>query len=103
MTTSQYGPPFPAAYQPQPVKKKKRVFMWFFLAVQVLFVIWVIAGAASGHHATDCGTLDAKTCQDAADAGTAIGVGLVVGLWVAVDFILGITWAVVRFARRGAN
>ena len=82
-----------------PPKKRRRVFMWFFLAVQVLFLIWVIAGAASAGGA-DCGSLDAKTCSDASNAGTAIGVVLVIVLWAVVDIILGITYLVVRLARR---
>ncbi|MFE9849069.1 hypothetical protein ACFYPN_09675 [Streptomyces sp. NPDC005576] len=34
------------------------------------------------------------------DAGTAIGVGLVIAVWVAVDIILGITYGVCRLTRR---
>jgi hypothetical protein len=92
----------PQTEQPPPVKKRKRVFMWVFLAIQVLFLIWVIAGAASGHHvsAADCAGLDTQTCQSAADAGTTIGVGLVIAFWAVVDVILGVTYAVVRLARR---
>ena len=48
--------PYPPSGQEQgytqpPPRKRRRVFVWVFLAVQVLFVIWVIAGAASGHTA----------------------------------------------------
>lgn len=60
-------------------KKKRRIFWWFFLPVQVLFRISIIAGAHSGAgQPTDCGTLDAETCDDASDAGTAISVALIV-------------------------
>ncbi|MEU3896409.1 hypothetical protein [Streptomyces sp. NPDC045251] len=41
-------------------------------------------------------------CEDASDAGTAIGVGLVIALWAAVDVILGLTYIVFRLARRRA-
>jgi hypothetical protein len=75
--------------------------MWFFLAVQVAFLLWVIFGARTGAgQPSDCGTLDAKTCNDAANTGTAIGVGLVIILWAVTDIILGITYAVIRLARR---
>lgn len=84
---------------PQP-KKKKRVFMWFFLAVQALFILWLIAGLSGGGSPAECGTLDAKTCSDAAAVGTGIGVMLVVVLWCIVDFLLAIVWAVTKFARR---
>lgn len=30
-----------------------------------------------------------KTCNDAGNVGTAIGVGLIIGLWAAADVILG--------------
>ncbi|GAA2332636.1 hypothetical protein OKJ48_30095 [Streptomyces kunmingensis] len=73
--------------------------MWFFLAVQAVFLLWIVLGARSGGP-SDCGTLDAQTCNDAANAGTAVGVGLIIVLWTVVDIILGITYAVVRLARR---
>ncbi|MFD3939116.1 hypothetical protein ACFWSF_09270 [Streptomyces sp. NPDC058611] len=41
-----------------------------------------------------------RLCQDAGDVGTAIGVGLIIALWAAVDVILGITYAVYRLSRR---
>lgn len=56
-----------------PVKKRKRVGMWVFLAVQVVFLIWLIAGASSGTNANDCSGLSHTDCQSASDAGTAIG------------------------------
>lgn len=75
--------------------------MWFFLAVQVVFLLWIIFGARTGAGTPDdCGTLDARTCNDVDNAGTAIGVGLIILIWVVVDFILGVTYAVVRLARR---
>jgi hypothetical protein len=71
-------------------KKKKRIFLWFFLAVQVLFLIWVIAGAQTdAGQPSDCGNLSAKTCNDASDTVTAIGVALIVPR-CAVDFLLGV-------------
>lgn len=81
--------------------KKRRVFLWVFLAIQVLFLIWVIAGASSGAgQPEDCGTLDAELCNDAADVGTAIGVFMVVILWCIVDFLLGVGYLIYRLAKR---
>jgi hypothetical protein len=82
-------------------RKKRRIFMWVFLAVQALFLIWVIAGA-SGASGTpdDCGTLDAALCNDVQSVGTGIGIALVIVLWVAVDFIMGVSYAIFRLARR---
>lgn len=85
---------------PKP-KKRKRIGMWVFLAVQALFLIWIITGVASASGTpSDCGGLDAQTCNSASDAGTAIGVGLIIGLWAVVDFILGLTLLIIRLARR---
>src|SRR3954471_13634310 len=59
---------------------------YIILLFNILMLVWVIAGAstASGN-AKDCGVLDQATCNSARDAGTAIGVGLLIGLWVAGD------------------
>ncbi|MDR6976851.1 hypothetical protein J2X68_003544 [Streptomyces sp. 3330] len=94
----QDGPPRP--------KKRHRVFLWIFLAIQILFLIWVITGAASGSGTPeDCRGLtgdNLKLCEDADDVGTTIGVGLIIGLWAAVDVILGFTYVVYRLATRRA-
>lgn len=87
-----------------PPRKRRRVFPWVFLAVQILFLIWVITGAASGSGTpAECRgrTGDAlELCEDASDVGTAIGVGLMIALWAAVDIILGLAYIVFRLARR---
>lgn len=73
----------------------KRIFTWVILVINVGFLAWVIGGGISaGNSACQPGY------QDACDAGTAIGVGLIIGLWVAVDFILGILWLITRPKRR---
>jgi hypothetical protein len=80
-------------------KRKKRIFLWFFLAVQALFLIWIIAGA-SGSDPTDCGTLSKQACQDASDVGTGIGVILIILFWCIVDFLLAVGYGIYRLARR---
>ena len=101
------GSPPGSPYQVQPgaaPKKRRRVFLWVFLAVQVLFLIWVISGAASGSGTpAECRGRtgdDLALCEDAGDVGTTIGVGLVIALWAAADIILGITYFVFRLAGR---
>ncbi|MFF3527196.1 hypothetical protein ACFYX5_11030 [Streptomyces rubiginosohelvolus] len=66
------------------------------------FLVWIITGANSNDHASCEGMVgDAlTTCQNAGGVGTAVGVGLIIALWVAVDIILGITYGVYRLARR---
>ncbi|MFF9869574.1 hypothetical protein ACF1G0_29930 [Streptomyces sp. NPDC013953] len=69
--------------------------------MQLLFLIWVILGASSGAGTPeDCGVLNRQDCNEAENVGTAIGVGLIIALWVAVDVILGITYLVYRLSRR---
>ena len=87
-----FGAPTP------PPKKRKRIFMWFFLVIQVLFLVWIIAGATSASHSNHCGS--DQDCQNATDAGTAIGVVLIIVFWAIVDVILGVTYMVVRLSRR---
>ena len=89
----------PAAPQP---KKKKRVFMWVFLAIQAIFIFWLIAGitSAGGDADTANGVLTQQEANDAAAVGTGIGVMLVLVLWCIVDFLMLAVWAVTRLARR---
>jgi len=90
----------PTPQPPQP-PKKRRIFMWVFLAIQVIFLIWIITGAMSGSGTPDdCGVLDKETCNDAETAGTAIGVGIVILLWALTDIILGITYGIYRLCKR---
>jgi uncharacterized membrane protein len=91
-----YGPGNPA---PAP-KRRRRIFPWVFLAIQAIFLIWIITGVSSSGGTKDCGTLTAQQCADAAHVGTGIGVALIIGLWVAVDIILGITYLILRLSRR---
>lgn len=99
--------------QPGP-RRKRRVFLWVFLAVQVLFVIWVITAAAGGGsihseavaycHAHPDRFLSFAQCVSdyggGAKVGAAIGAGLIVVFWAVVDVILGVSYGVWRLARR---
>lgn len=81
-------------------KHHRRIFPWIFFAVQLIFVLWIILGAHSGS-STHCDpTLTARTCSQVHQAGTAIGVGIIIFLWAAVDIILGVGYGIYRLARR---
>jgi len=92
-------------------KRRRRVpvFAIIFLAVQVLFLVWIIGGASGGLSSAndvDCTGMSAGECNDlksaaqsGAQAGTAIGVALIIALWAATDIILGISYMVVRLSR----
>jgi hypothetical protein len=99
--------------------------MWVFLAIQVLFLIWVITGVAS-HPAgptaasqaaqqcanggweglfksqADCDQHYAVALNDAGNLGKGLGVALIVVFWCVVDFLMGVTYLIIRLARRRA-
>jgi uncharacterized membrane protein len=82
-------------------KKKRRVFLWFFLAIQVLFIVWIIGGASTGAGTPeDCTGLSEEACNAASDIGTSIGVALIIGVWVVVDFLLAVIYGVYRLATK---
>ena len=104
-------------------RKKRRVFLWIFLVVQVLFIAWIITGLASSpggpsvasqtahvcaHHGwwplfkshADCMKHYAVALNDATNTGTGLAVAFIVVLWVVVDFLLATGYGVYRLARR---
>jgi hypothetical protein len=109
--------------QPAP-RKRRRLFLWVFLAIQALFIIWIIVGVTTVHTGptqaqlaqgcyngnwyplfksqADCVQHYGGALKDAGNIGKGIGVALLTGLWVAVDVILGIGYGIYRLARRSA-
>lgn len=92
--TTTTPPPAPVA------RKKRRVFLWTFLAVQALFLLWIFAGVGSAGTPGDCGTLDAESCEAATAVGTGIGVFMIIVFWMMVDFLLAVGYGIYRLARR---
>jgi hypothetical protein len=84
-----------------PVKRKRRVFLWVFLAVQVLFIIWIVSGTTVGN--TPCRGLTAHGCADVGDTAHGIAIAVQVIVWVVVDFLLAVTYGIYRLARRPAR
>lgn len=78
--------------------KRHKGFLIFFLLLQALFLIWVIAGGINAQGVT-CEGLSTQDCKDAKDIGTTIGVGLIIALWAATDIIIGGTYAVYRLVK----
>jgi hypothetical protein len=102
-------------------RKRKRIFMWTFMAIQVLFLVLVIIqfqGHTGPSHADlvsgcyngnwqalfksqhDCVVHYGGALNSAGELGKGIGGALIIGLWVAADVILGIGRLVVVLARR---
>ena len=68
---------------------------------QVIFVLWLIsAGFATDHDVTHC---VGQYCKGASEAGSAIGIGLIVAFWMVVDVILGVCYGVYRLATGNRN
>lgn len=82
-------------------KRRKRIGLWLFLALQALFLIWIITGIAGNSAPADTGGVLTQSDADAAKAvGTGLGVALIVGFWMTVDVIIGVIVFVVHLARR---
>ena len=104
-------------------RKRRRVFMWAFIAIQVLFLVLLIAAIAGSSHDPQAAHTVAQVCghgrwqglydshaqcvrqygqdlHNAYDAGRGIGAMLFIGLWVATDVILGIGRLIVLTERR---
>lgn len=94
-----------AAAEARAPKKKKRVFMWAFIAVQVLFILWLVGGVGGADSAAQCAGKTSEyftqaDCEAASQVGTGIGAAIVLLLWAVVDFIMAVTYLIVRLARR---
>jgi hypothetical protein len=83
-------------------RKRKRIFMWTFIAIQVIFLIWVISGAASAGQDVNnyCNPTGDQTCHDAYTVGASAGFLMVMVVWAITDFILGIGRLIVVLSRR---
>lgn len=68
--------------QVQPPRKTRRVFVWVFLAIQVIFLGWVIYAGVS-----------------APQSGPSHGVGLEMGLWALADVITGAIFLICQLPR----
>jgi hypothetical protein len=79
-------------------RRRRRVFWWFFLAVQLLFLVWIVAGATAT--APACHDLTARACRDAADAGHGVAVAVQVAAWCVTDFLLAVVYGIYRLATR---
>lgn len=103
----------------QPVKKKRRVFLWVFLAIQVIFIAMIVfwatrsTGVLPGEIAQTCGGNKWyplwKSYQDCAahsgaiaahDTAKGLAITGTIIAWVVVDFLVGVTYGIYRLARR---
>ena len=85
----------PANYTAVAAKEKVRVITWIIPAINVLFLVWMIFGAASASGAK-CAGLTEQNCAAAEAIGGGIGAIFIIFLWVTADMILGISYLVTR-------
>jgi hypothetical protein len=115
-TASPAGPP---VIRP---RRKPRVFLWVFVAVQALFMIWLAVGLAAktgpsvaaqvarqcSHGGwqglfssqADCTRHYAVALHDATNAGKGLGAALIVIIWIVIDFFLALSYGIYRLASR---
>lgn len=82
-----------------------RKMTWVILIWCALIVVWAIAGGASGNHQSvqQCvsqGILSRQECQNAADAGTGIGVALILFIGFIGFVFLSLIWFMTGRGRR---
>ena len=82
--------------------RKWRKTTWVIIAWCVLIVVWVIAGTASNDcaHQTGSAFLSAQDAQNACDAGTGIGVALVLFIGFIGFVFLSLIWFMTGRGRR---
>jgi hypothetical protein len=68
--------------QVRPPGKRRPVFLWVFLAIQAVFLGWVVYAGVS-----------------APRSGPSPGVGLQVGLWALTDVIIGVAYLIRQLPR----
>lgn len=77
---------------------KWRKMTWAIHIVNALFLIWIIGGVAT-RPSKDCVAdtyLSKADCANASDAGTAIGVGLIIFFWFMVFVAMSLAWFMTR-------
>lgn len=72
-----------------------RKMTWLIWITNAVFLLWIVTGVSS-QPKPHCQGLSQKTCQDAANVGTGIGVFLIVVLWLVVFFVEAIVWFMTR-------
>lgn len=81
--------------------RRWRPLTWVILAVNLLFVVWIVAGLLGvADECTGFSGTELDLCEAGTAIGAGIGVGIIVFLWVAADIILGVVWLVTRSRRR---
>lgn len=76
-----------------------RIFTWVILAFNVIMLVWAIWGATTAESCSGKTGQELDICE-AGQAGTGIGVLLVILLWALGDVILGVLWLITKPRKR---
>lgn len=78
-----------------------RKFTWFILALQILFIVWIVSGVSEASNSCDGEVGDMlAACEAGVAVGAGIGVGIIIFLWAFVDIILGVIWLITNRGQR---
>jgi len=101
--------------------KRRKIFLWFFLALQLIMIIWIASAAGSSDGPTsaeiaqfcggnawqglftsygDCVQHGAVGIQAAHSVGKGLAVATLVIGWVIVDFLVSVTYGIYRLVTR---
>lgn len=64
-----------------------KVFLWLFWLFQLLMIVWLIGGL--GSVAENTANLQSEAERAGAAIGTALGLGMIAGFWMAGTVVLG--------------
>lgn len=71
-----------------------KLVKWLFILFNILMIVWIIGGmSAAGQHITNA---TSEAARAGASIGTAIGVSMLLTLWVMGDIIIGIVVLLTR-------
>lgn len=81
--------------------KSWRKLTWFILAVNALFLFWIVSGIASTGKSCAGQVGDSlSSCQAGTAIGASIGVGIIVFFWAIIDLILLVIFLVTNKGQR---
>lgn len=69
-----------------------RKMTWVLIIFSALMLVWIIAGASS----TNCGSETTQAGKSGCEAGTGIGVGIIIFLWFLGFVVLSLIWFMTR-------
>lgn len=79
-------------WRPKPARRRVRKITWVILAINVLFLVWVVFGVESVGNSTCTAGMTQPNCDTAKAISIAIGAFVANLLWLSVNVVLGGIW-----------